>query len=138
MPFVGAPVLTGYGDGLPNDPPTFPASSYFRTEVYLSWTESTGDTGYDVYRQLPGDVYVLLTSVSGLTYTDSAHTETDGPYCRYKVQATNGGAFSDFSNVKYITYNFEPEPSPSPPSSKILLNSGNGILLNATGTILLN
>lgn len=130
------PTLTAWGEG--GDGSNL-GGQFYVAAVNLNWGSVAGATSYSVYRvedppPFGAGSYTLLTTTASLSYRDAAVTWPFGPFLGYKVVATNGGASSADSNEIIM----ESMPPPPPPSSKFLLNSGDGILLNATGALILN
>ena len=74
-------------------PPAAPANvvvtSFTGTQASLSWTASTGATGYQVKRAtMSGGPYIVVASPTSTSYTDT--DLTDGSTYYYVVTATNG------------------------------------------------
>jgi len=83
----------------------------FSSDIDISWTSSTGATGYNIYRSRDqyGE-YTMITSspVSGTSYRDEDVTATLlGTTWWYKLKAVNGdgeSAFSSICSVKNYPY----------------------------------
>ena len=79
---VAAPTLTGKVSG---------------TSVVLSWNAVSGATGYNVYRNIVGAGYTLITSVTATTATDAGLTS--GLSYSYYVTTVNSAGQSGGSNT---------------------------------------
>jgi hypothetical protein len=71
--------------------------------VVLSWSPSTGATGYDVYRSSAGGVYSQIASATSTTYTDSSTALQAGQVYSYEVTAVNSAGQSSPSSPVQVT-----------------------------------
>ena len=72
--------------------------------VVLSWSPSTGATGYDIYRSSAGSAYSQIASVTGATYTDSSTALQPGQVYSYEVTSVNSaGVQSSPSSPVQVT-----------------------------------
>ena len=89
-------------------PPSVPvnliSTAYSTSEIYLSWSDVTNETGYKIYRALsPGGTYSLIDSTSAnLTNYYDAGLIPLAKYC-YRVKAYNTGGLSYYSNESCAT-----------------------------------
>ncbi|MBI3633606.1 MAG: fibronectin type III domain-containing protein, partial [Candidatus Vogelbacteria bacterium] len=84
--------------------------------VSLSWAQSSGATGYSVYRD---GIALKASPITALTYIDSS--AINGTTYRYTVKAFNLGVTSEFSNEVSAT------PLPPVPSAPTNLQATAGI-----------
>ena len=112
--WIGSFTFPGCGSS-PAQPPAAPtgltatATSGTSDQVDLSWTGSTGATGYDVYR---GGTKVTATPISGTTYHDSGLAPSTT--YSYTVTARNTSGESGPSNTATVTTN---APAATPPGA---------------------
>ena len=72
--------------------------------VVLSWSPSTGATGYDIYRSSAGSAYSQIASVTDATYTDSSTALQPGQVYSYEVTSVNSaGVQSSPSSPVQVT-----------------------------------
>jgi hypothetical protein len=81
---VDAPVLS-------MDPPAYSRN------LLVSWTEPVGATYFYLERALGAGSFIQILATALAAYTDRALTEATT--YRYRVRASNGEAFSDYSNI---------------------------------------
>ena len=69
----------------------------------LSWKKITGAAGYAIYRSENGGAYQLLTTVTGVTYKDTA-TSADNQYSYYVITLGKAEVFNSVaSTTKTVT-----------------------------------
>jgi hypothetical protein len=127
--FVGLPAglaifgLLGTSPPPPPPTPTGLSASAGNTSVTLSWTASSGATGYNIYRGTTsgGEGTTAIASTGSTNYVDTGLT--NGTTYYYKVAATNGGGTSAQTGEVSAT------PSASAPTSLQISAGG-----PATGT----
>ncbi len=72
------------------------------TEIDLSWTSSTGATGYTIQRSLNGSTgWTMIGSTTTTTYQDTSLSSGTTYY--YRVAATGGSQTSGYSNTSSAT-----------------------------------
>ena len=104
---IGAPPAFAQAPPAPTGLTAQPRDS----SAILSWTASTGATYYNVKRSLAtGGSYLLVTSVTGTTFTDNGLTNGTAYY--YVVSASNTSGESANSTEVNTT----PNPPPDPPA----------------------
>lgn len=65
--------------------------------ITVKWAKVPGATSYRVYRRGAGQTtWTYITSVTGLSYTDTAVKNSSGNYYRYTVKAVVNGAFTGY------------------------------------------
>lgn len=52
--------------------PTIVSTAVYFNRVYFTWHEVTGAKAYHIYRKISGGTYTLLTTVTGLAYSDTS------------------------------------------------------------------
>lgn len=93
-------------------PPTGLTATGSNAQVALSWTASSGASGYNIYRSTTsgGPYTVIQSGVESTTYTDTG--VTNGTTYYYVVTAVNGSVESGYSNQAAAT----PGGLPNPPA----------------------
>jgi hypothetical protein len=95
----------------PSPPTNLSATAVSRTQVNLSWLESSGDvTGFKIQRSTNGGSSWTLIATIGdvLSYSDTTvHRRTT---YEYRVAAYNGAGISGRSNVATVTTPRAPQP----------------------------
>lgn len=93
--------------------PSVSALSNVNGGVKITWSKSTGASGYFVYRKTSGGSWTRITSISNvntLTYTDK--TASSGTAYTYTVRAYKGSSISSYdSKGKSILYLAQPSIS---------------------------
>jgi subtilisin family serine protease len=117
---------------LPNPPPApagLTAAAVSSSEVDLSWSDVTGETGYGIQRSADGTsgwTEVGTTGQNVTTYADTGLTADTTYY--YRVVASNSGGDSVPSNVTSATT--VPNPPPQPGSLTAAASSSSEIDLS--------
>jgi fibronectin type 3 domain-containing protein len=109
--------------------PTNLAASAASSTVSLTWTGSSGATGYDIFRGTSsgGEGTVVYATASGTSYTDTS--VTNGTTYYYEVSAVNTGGQSGLSNQVPAT------PEASDLSATTLKASANPSVYGQTFTL---
>jgi Abnormal spindle-like microcephaly-assoc'd, ASPM-SPD-2-Hydin len=93
-PTTGASVTGGVSvvSSASDSPTSVSLSGGGEHNVALSWSPSTGATGYDVYRNTSGGSYTQIGSATGTSYTDT--TVSAGQTYNYEVTAASSAGQS--------------------------------------------
>ena len=129
-----------------NAPTDLGATALSSTRIYLSWTDSSNETGYKVERRLTpgGDYSVIATLLANITsYVDNNGLTASTTYS-YRVQATDATGGSNSVEAQATThavpapggggggcaigYNRPSEDDPSPLGTVLILLSPLGVL----------
>jgi chitodextrinase len=113
--------------------PTLSATAPSPTQVNLSWTASTDDTGvtaYDVYRGPSGGSLTLLTTTGGSATSYSDTTATAGTAYDYQVVARDAANNASSSNIASVTT----PTTPPPPTTLTLTPDADANVKEASAT----
>ncbi|MCD7946560.1 MAG: hypothetical protein LUF81_08185, partial [Clostridiales bacterium] len=66
--------------------------------VTVTWGAVNGATGYRVYRRTSSSSWKLITTVSALTYTDTAVQDSSDITYYYTVRAVSGSTLSSYDS----------------------------------------
>ncbi len=96
---------------LPTAPSGLTASSVSTSQINLSWTDSSNETGYKIERRISGVAYYteITTTAAGITAYSDTGLSASTPYY-YRVRANNSFGNSSYSTEASAT-------TQSPPSS---------------------
>ncbi|HEX8200392.1 MAG TPA: fibronectin type III domain-containing protein, partial [Isosphaeraceae bacterium] len=84
---------------VPLAPAGLTATAVSPSQINLSWGDVAGETGYRVERSTDGSTWTLAgtTGANVTTFQDTGRTASTT--YQYRIQATNGGGSSSYSNV---------------------------------------
>ncbi|MGS2648447.1 carbohydrate binding domain-containing protein [Streptosporangium sp. LJ11] len=108
------------GQGQPPAAPTGLTGTGNATTASLSWTASSGATGYNVYRD-----GTRVGTATGTTFSETPGTGTHS----YQVSATNASGESARSGAVSVTVGNDQPPPPSVPSGLAATVSGTSVSL---------
>ncbi|MES1211344.1 MAG: fibronectin type III domain-containing protein, partial [Acidobacteriota bacterium] len=106
------------GTGAPTVPANLQAHAHSTTEIMLTWTDSSGETGYLIERKTLGGAFqqVATTGQNETSVVLGGHTQATGYV--FRVRATNGAGTSGYSNEAKVAT--DAPVAPCVPSSTTL------------------
>lgn len=98
------------GGTLPTAPANLQAHAHSTAEIMLTWTDSSGETGYRIERKTLGGAFVEVATAPANATSAIVGGLTPATFYVFRIRAQNGAGLSGYSNEAGAATNATPAP----------------------------
>lgn len=113
----------GGGGGKPTAPTNLRVHAHSTTEVMLTWTDSSGETGYRIEGRTFGGAFQEVATAPANATSAIVGGLTPGTFYVFRIRAQNGAGLSGYSNEAQVATSATPAPC-TESSTTLCLNNG--------------